>query len=320
MTPPAYAVPGSPRLPWEQLPAPLRQAVENHLGSAVVEAVNQSGGFSPGTAARIRCADGSRAFVKCVGTPLNRHSPALHRAEAHVAEALPAAVPSPRLRFAHDDGEWVALVFDDVAGTMPRLPWSSTSARSVLAAVEQLSRSLTPCPLPDVPSAADRLREDLTSWARLAVSPPADLDPWERRNLDRLVETSAALVAPDGPLTGDTLVHLDLRADNILVEPNGRVLFVDWPWACRGPRWLDAVLFALDPLVHGDIDPDVLLADCAILDGVDPVDVTAVVLGLAGMWAEGFRAPAPAGLPTIRDHQRRFHDAALEWGRRGCGW
>lgn len=320
MSEPAYDVSGSPRLPWQDLPASVRRAVEDHLGSAVVTAVNQHGGFSPGTAARVRCADGRRAFVKCVGTPLNPHTPAMHRAEARVAAALPAGVPSPRLRFAHDDGEWVALVFDEASGTLPRLPWTSASAGSAMDAVEQLSASLTPCPLSDLRSAADQLGEDLTAWQRLAAAPPGDLDSWERRNLARLAASSAELVSAAGPLAGDTLVHLDLRADNILIEPGGRVLFVDWPWACRGPRWLDPVLFALDPSVHGGVDPDCLLADREVLCGVDPDAVTAVLLGLAGTWAESFRAPAPPAMPTIRAFQRRFHDAALSWGRRRSSW
>lgn len=307
-------------MPWQELPVSVRRAVENHLGSAVVTAVNQVGGFSPGTAARVQCADGRRAFVKCVGTPLNQHTPEMYRAEARVASVLPEGLPSPRLRFVHDDGDWVALVFDEVIGAMPPLPWSAPDAVAVLTAIEDLSASLTPCPLQNVRPAADRLQDDLRAWQRLAEDPPADLDPWEHRNLDRLAAASAALIAPDGPLTGDTLVHLDLRADNILLEPSGRVLFVDWPWACRGPCWLDAVLFALDPFVHGGIDPEVLLAQSAAVAGADPAEISAMLLALAGMWAESARAPAPPRMPTIRAFQRRFHDAALTWGRRGSAW
>ncbi|MBA3418355.1 MAG: phosphotransferase [Geodermatophilaceae bacterium] len=315
-----YDVPGGPRLPWADLPAAVRRAVENHLGSPVVTAVSQVGGFSPGTAARVQCEDGRRAFVKCVGTQLNKHTPDMHRSEARVAGALPASVPSPRLRYVHDDGDWVALVFDEALGSLPRLPWSAATAHRVAEAIEDLSSSLTPCPLPEVLNIADRLREDLTAWQRLATDPPADLDFWELGNLDRLAALSADLAATDGPLTGDTLVHLDLRADNILLESGDRVLFVDWPWACRGPIWVDSVLFALDPFVHGGLDPELLLAGRPVMDGAGPADVTALLLGLAGMWAEAFRVPAPPTMPTIRAHQRRFHDAALEWGRRRCGW
>jgi hypothetical protein len=82
------------------VPDRVRAAVEGHLGSPVLAAVNQRGGFSPGTAARVRCADGTRAFVKAVGAGLNPDSPRLHRTEGAVAAALPPEAPVPRLRFA----------------------------------------------------------------------------------------------------------------------------------------------------------------------------------------------------------------------------
>ena len=78
------------RLPWSQIPAPLRAEVERLLGGRVAEAVSQRGGFSPGVAARIRLDDGRRAFVKAVGD-INPDSPGIHRAEARIAAALPAA-------------------------------------------------------------------------------------------------------------------------------------------------------------------------------------------------------------------------------------
>lgn len=320
MAEPAYDIPGSPRLPWAELPAHVRAAVEAHLGSPVVEAVSQAGGFSPGTAARVRCADGATAFVKAVGSVLNTDTPALHRAEALVAAALPADLATPTFRFAFDDGDWVALVFDASPGRLVRLPWTRAEAARVLAAIGEFTARLSPCPVPGLPSARDQLSGDLTAWQRLAADPPADLDPWEARHLDRLAETSAALIRPGSPLAGDSLVHLDLRADNILVEPGGRTVFVDFPWACRGARWLDSVMFVLDPLVHGGVQPEPLLAAAAALDDVDQDAVTGLILALAGMWAEGFRRPVPPGMPTIRAFQRRFHDAALAWGRDRAGW
>lgn len=320
MSDPAYGVPGSPRLPWEQLPASVRSAVEAHLGSPVARAVTQPGGFSTGAAARVMCRSGRRAFVKAVGTPLNARTPELHRAEAVVAAALPATAPTPRLRFVHDDGEWVALVFDEVPGALPRLPWSGTTAYQVMDAVGRLSDALTPCPLPAVLTAADTLRQDLTAWERLAADPPDDLDPWEARHLDRLVSAGVRMAAPDGPLDGDTLVHLDVRADNVLLGRDGSVTFVDWAWGCRGPSWLDSAAFALDPFVHGGHDPELLWESADRSTGVDPADVTDLLLGLAGMWAESSRAPAPPGMPTIRAHQRRSHDAALAWARRRGSW
>lgn len=324
MTSTTVGVPGSPRLPWAQLPPGVREAVEAFLGSPVVEAVSQHGGFSPGVAARLRCADGGTAFVKAVSTQQNVHTPQLHRAEAVVAAALPPEAPAPRFRYCYDDGDWVALVFDVAPGQLPALPWSADDAGRVTRAVAQLSASLTPCPLPGAKPIADFLRVDLTSWQRLATEPPADLDPWEHRNLDRLVAAGDRLLRPGGALDGDTLLHLDLRADNILLEPAERVVFVDWPWAAQGPEWVDVALFVLDPLVSGGHDPQLLLQTADEATGAigraDPAAITDLVLALAGMWAESSRQPVPAAMPTIRAHQRRFHDAALAWGRSRAGW
>ncbi|WP_240512785.1 phosphotransferase, partial [Streptomyces griseoruber] len=56
------------------------------------------------------------------------------------------------------------------------------------------------------------------------------LDPWTRERLPAL-----AALAADWPraTAGDTLAHGDLRADNILLTPDDRVVFVDWPHVVR---------------------------------------------------------------------------------------
>ena len=63
------------RLPFEEVPAAVRAWVERALGSVVVSAATQQGGFSPGVAARLVTASGRRAFVKAVGTSLNPKTP-----------------------------------------------------------------------------------------------------------------------------------------------------------------------------------------------------------------------------------------------------
>ena len=85
------------RLPWDRVPAPVRAAVERALGSAVVAARDCPGGFSPGSAARLRLADGRRVFAKAVGREPNPVTPQLHRREAAATAALPPGAPAPRL-------------------------------------------------------------------------------------------------------------------------------------------------------------------------------------------------------------------------------
>ncbi len=49
------------RAPYAAMPAHVRAWVDRTLGSPVVETADQVGGFSPGCATRVRCADGTRS-------------------------------------------------------------------------------------------------------------------------------------------------------------------------------------------------------------------------------------------------------------------
>jgi hypothetical protein len=155
------------------MPDRVRAAVEGYLGSPVVSAVNQRGGFSPGLAARVRCRDGTQAFVKAIGTALNPHSPGMHRSEGAIAAGLPEYVPAPRLRLRYDDGDWVALVFDEIDGRPPRTPWQADELRRVRAALTDLAAALTPCPLAGAPTVEERIGDQLTAYRRLATEPAA---------------------------------------------------------------------------------------------------------------------------------------------------
>ena len=310
------SLPGSPRLPYDDLPGGLRAVIDDALGSPVVAVSPRQGGFSPGPAVVVTCADGSRAFVKAAGTPLNSDTPALMRIEAEVTAQLPASLPVPPLR-AHVewcDGadEWVALVFAAVDGAPPPLPWTATSAARAVAGVDAFGRMATPCPVASVQATGRALAEELRAWRLLAAEPPADLDPWEAARLDWLATVPDRL-ARGGGLAGDTLLHLDLRADNLLFTPDGGVVLLDWAWASRGAAWADPVVLALDAAVHGGLDPEAIVADLPAVTAADPRDVTDLLAGLAGLWALTMRRPAPPGIPTLRAFQRRFHDATLDW-------
>ena len=73
-------------------------------------AESQSGGFSPGVAARVFGASGEAAFVKAVSAEANPRTPDLHRDEARFAALLPADSPSPRLLGVVDEAPWVSRI------------------------------------------------------------------------------------------------------------------------------------------------------------------------------------------------------------------
>jgi hypothetical protein len=98
------------RISWMQIPARCgRGSKSSSVAGAVVTAVSQSGGFSPGTADRVVTAGGRRAFVKAVSSTQNEQSPSLHRAEAHVVGQLPSTSFVPALIGVYDDGVWAGV-------------------------------------------------------------------------------------------------------------------------------------------------------------------------------------------------------------------
>lgn len=310
--PPASGV----RTPWEELPTAVRDAVARVLGGAVVHAETQTGGFSPGVASRVTTGHGRRAFVKAVSAHTNPHSPALHRAEARNAAALPPAVPAPRLLGSHDDGTWVALVFEEVDGRQPHVPWRERELGLVLDAVAELGRRLTPSPVA-APPVAEALAEDFSGWRRLCARPREELrgrlDAW---TLDRLAHLADLADGWPDAAAGDTLAHADLRADNMLLTADGRVVFVDWPHAVRAAPWFDLLVMLPCVRAQGGPDPEEVFTAHPLARGADPDGVTATLAALAGFFVEHSLRPAPPGLPTLRAFQRAQGEAATAWLRR----
>jgi aminoglycoside phosphotransferase (APT) family kinase protein len=299
------------RIGWPDLPEEVRARIEGIIGGGpVVEARSQSGGFSPGTADRVRTASGRRAFVKAVHPAINVRSAEMARQEMLITAALPAHAPVPRMLGGFDDGEWVALILQDVEGTHPRTPWVTDEIDAAVTALAELAAALTPAPLTGLPTAAERLSADFAGWESIAADPPADLDPWAADRLDDLRAASARGLA--ALADGATLTHGDLRADNILVRPDRRMIFVDWPWGSVGPAWLDTVELALNVVVHGG-DPARLLA------GVDPQVVTDVTAGFTGYFLHSCRLPPPPGIPAVRAFQKFQGDALVPWLRGRTG-
>lgn len=302
---------GGSRVRWEALPPAVRRGVEDVLGSPVVRARSQPGGFSPGSADRVRTRDGRRAFVKAVGPRLNPDSPALHRAEARIAGWLPAELPVPTLLGAVEVDDWVAVVLEDVDGSVPALPWRAEDLDAALRALTDLATRATPCPVPGLPATRTAVAADLAGFERFAADGTGGAELPALPDLDRLRELASRGLAA---LDGDTLVHGDLRADNVLVTARGAVL-VDWPWASRGPAWLDTVLLAVEVERFGGHDVDGLLRTLPQTRDVDPDDVTGVLAGFAGYFLDTARRPPPPGLPTVREFQRVQGVALLDWVR-----
>ncbi len=302
---------GGGRPPWAHLPEGLREAVGRVLGGPVVAARSQAGGFSPGSADRVRTAAGERAFVKAVDAVRHPGSADLHRREAGVLALLPSGLSVPRLLAVVEEAGWLALVTEDVDGRTPELPWRRDELDAALAAFDVLTGHVPAGELEaQLPPARDDLTEELDGFARLSDDPPGDLDPWVAERVDELAALGRRGTEA---LEGDRLLHTDVRADNLLVLRRGGVAVVDWPYAVRGAPFFDVLGLLLnvrlwDPALDAD----------GLLDGHCPGAgdaATAVLAGMAGMFIDNARKPAPEGLPRLRVFQAAQGAAAVVWLR-----
>lgn len=298
------------RMTWRALPPEVRAAVQRRVGAPVLRARSRPAGFSPGLAARLTFGSGERLFLKAVGTVPNEEAPGIHRREARVSAALPPEVLAPRLLWSLDQGPggWVVLAFEDVGGRLPRLPWRPGELARVLGAVAAMHVVLTPSPV-EAPDAGNVMDREVSGWRALARERPSGLDAWSARHLDLLCRLEDGVATA---VVGRTLLHMDLRADNLLLTDRG-VFVVDWPHAAVGASWLDVVALAPSVAMQGGPPPERVLAADPTAAVADPGAIDSAVAALAGYFTRGALSAPPPGLPTLRAFQAGQGAQARRW-------
>ncbi|GAA1997689.1 phosphotransferase [Nocardioides kribbensis] len=312
------------RRSWVDVPVRVRRWVDDVLGSPVVAHADQVGGMSPGCAARVACASGRRAFVKAVGAELNPHTPTLFRRERDALGLLGSSPLWADLVASYDedgdaehggDAGWVALVLEDVEGRHPDLD-DDAEAAALLEATDRLVAIMAervvdlPVPGPPLPGepalyapGPHDLGRVMAEWAqsveRLDELPARAVPAWVRRERDAL----AGLLARVRLEPVDHVVHFDIRDDNLLVRPDGGVVFLDWGAFGVGPAWTDPLLARLERVDRPWFD-DSLASSPALVRAGDDV-VTGVLAGLGTHLALRAHTARDVGLPGLADFRRR---------------
>ena len=282
---------------WSDLPAVVRAALEEIVGGQVTAWSSQPSGYSPGLADRVTAATGDRYFVKAVNAHEYPDTAVMHRREIRITGRLPEGVASPRLVGSYEGLGWVAMVLSDIDGRHPQIPWVRAEAEAALALLGDLAAATTPCPIQGLPDAAPDLAQMFLGWERLDID--SDRGNWIRHAaaLRDLARHACSVVA------GATVVHLDVRDDNLLIDTHGRMWLVDWPWAAIGADWLDAAS-ALISIAHGGgVDPLALIDSSRQFGRTPADDIDGYLSGLAvfvefSLFAPTARNPHPACLPS----------------------
>lgn len=171
------------------MPGVVRNRLDTLLrnGRAAGTAVSQPGGYSPGSADRVRTVSGRRAFVKSAGLVVNPDTPRIYRAEAAVTAALPATVPAPALLGLAEHEDWIALVLEDVEARHPSTPWQPRELAAVLDALHEVGSVRLPLDA-SVAELPDAVAGYVGRWRAIdpvALPPlPGGLGDWVRRQIE----------------------------------------------------------------------------------------------------------------------------------------
>jgi len=255
-----------------------------------------SRGYSVNEHWTVGFADGSRAFLKLASVD---PGPQWVRDEHRVFECVEGSFMPLLLGF--EDGDRPLLVLEDMlpdARWPP--PWQPGDIDAVLAALNEVAAAPLSGELP-------RLADDAVSgWKDVAEDPVPLLGlrivtaEWLERSLPALLEASGPAL-----LAGGSLVHCDVRSDNLCLR-GGRAVLLDWNHARVGNPAFDVAFWLPSLALEGGPDPATF--------GVDELAVF-----VAGFFAAQAGLPAPEGAPRVRSFQRAQLEVALPWACSALG-
>lgn len=260
---------------WDDLPPTVRHTLTERFG-ATEPPTPVSGGFTAGVRIRLPAADGP-VFVKAIRA--DDTQAVMYRTEAAANAALPHGIGPLLLMSTEEDG-WVTLVFEYVDGRHPDLSPGSPDLDAVMSSLARLHDSLTPCPLADAPD--------------IAALPLFD-----------------GLVPHLDAMGGDTLLHCDLRADNLFI--GDRVNVIDWAWPHRGAAWIDTAFLVPQLILAGQTAEDAEKHAHLVPAYREAPDaaVTSFATALTAYWTRR----AQQGNAELRAYRARAIQAGTEWTR-----
>jgi len=283
------------------------------LGGQIAQEEPAADGFTESVASVITSTSGSIAFVKA--GPFGVGYGEAVKAGAELAAVIGDLGP-PLLSTLDADG-WSAAVYEVVPGAAI-LDWREEDLEQLNELSHRLRARLDPSPLKDTESYAGAFAPLLGTWDSLldsngvgaaTVAHVADLSLPYGLSVEMLAELESDWFSALEP--GTALQHGDIRRDNVVREPSGRLWLVDWTHRWLAPGWADWVRLAPDVAASG-FNPEIVLKHSAWTDA-DDHGVNVMLAGLAGRcWRDGHLPEVP-GLPQLRPMQLLQGDMAMRW-------
>lgn len=326
-----------PKPDWNAVPPAARAALERKLGQKIVAAEIAWGGFSPGATFKIALADGSGRFVKSTNPQQTPAGNDMVLAEIECFERYPCIGSAGPAYLGHQEaGDWHWLILELIADATQPPPWTKAQLRNLFEALAAFYARARDAALP--PDIADqghaKLDElfptDSGGWVEMQSDPgarrlfagafmdAAAAERWLDAVVPRMVPLQRARPVVGGPRS---LIHLDLRSDNVLFRRDCGAVILDWSDVTWGPVAIDLLAFAPSCIGEGGATgPELAEAFAAALGA--PLRDDDIAIGLAAI--AGFfvgrvgRAPSP-GLPRLPWVVRMQFWGAMRWAERAIG-
>ncbi|HET8651057.1 MAG TPA: hypothetical protein VFM13_00625 [Gaiellaceae bacterium] len=194
------------------------------------------------------------------------------------------------------------IVLEDLSTARWPPPWDDAAVDAVQAALAELRVTAAPEWAPRIEEEREWLlggwvavEEDPRPFLALGLCSPG----WLANALPALRRA-----AEEAPIEGDSLIHLDVRSDNLCLTERGAVL-VDWNLVHLANPDLDLAAWA--PSLHAEGGPPP--------DSIAP-GAPGLAAALAGFFAARAGLPPPPTAPAVRVVQRAQLEVALPWACR----
>jgi hypothetical protein len=255
-------------------------------------------GYAHNARWRVRLADGTAAFAKAA---VDEATAGWLRTERDLY-ALGAPYMAQLLGWA--DRDLPTLLLEDLTDAHWPPAWRPGDVEAVRDALRLVAQTEPP----ESVTLSATFWLDQHNWPEVAADPAPFLsvglcdEAWLGVALPVLAEAAST-----APVAGDSLLHLDVRSDNLCVR-DGRAVLVDWNWAARGNPVFDLAAWLPSLHAEGGPAPEEVAPEAGVFAPF-----------FAGFWASVVGLPPPVTAPRVREVQLAQLRVALPWAARTLG-
>lgn len=272
----------------------LLSRVEKIIGSKPVSWTSIKSGYTQAERYVIQFENDTSAFVKVA----TEEDTIKWLRDEHKIYSILKAEYLPQV-LGWDDGEFPLLILEDLSTGHWPPSWTPEQIQKVFDTLEKLKtvkidgdfRSLS------------HFKKEFTGWGKISKDPSGFLglglvsSEWLQKALPVLIKAESEIV-----FDGDSLVHTDIRSDNICFLGE-KTYFIDWNWTVKGNPIFDVVYWLPSLYTEGGPTPWSF-----------NINEPELIAGLAGFHA--FSAYQPAsfkGAEAIRALQLKFLKVYIPW-------